>query len=392
MSRTTPITLAAALLTAASLSSACSGGSGNGGGAPVDGGGGAQDSCTDPNDCRTCSGCFSTCFCATGDVQACATACGHTGSGGSGGSGAAGGSAGGAGTGGTGAAGAMGGIGGMGGTAGSGGSPVPTRAEEVCARWKADRADLAEGSWSGSVASCNAGDIGATGRQNALKLVNLYRFLHELPPVTTNASHDADAQACALMMHANGQLSHTPPMSWSCYSTGGDTAAGNSNIASTPGVEAVDLYVADPGNETTMGHRRWILSNSLGPIGLGSTTDASCMWVIGGSGNAGKPWAAWPPPGPVPIEAMTASWAGTDETGWTVQSQGIDVRGAQITVTEGGSQLPVQTAALQNGFGSRYAVRFNPQGWTSQVGRSYSVALTGIGQPINYEVEFVSCN
>ena len=64
-------------------------------------------------------------------------------------------------------------------------------------------------------------------------------------------------------------------------------------------------YMIDSGNETTFGHRRIILSNRLGPIGLGSTGQggASCMQNIGGTGNAGKTWVAWPPPGPFPMQA-----------------------------------------------------------------------------------------
>src|SRR5687767_3810727 len=50
-----------------------------------------------------------------------------------------------------------------------------TRLEQVCRRWVCDTADLGEGTWSGSTATCDPGDISAGGRANALKLVNLYR-------------------------------------------------------------------------------------------------------------------------------------------------------------------------------------------------------------------------
>jgi hypothetical protein len=83
------------------------------------------------------------------------------------------------------------------------------------------------------------------------------------------------------MMDANNQLNHDPPNNWTCYSRTGTTRR-NSNISSTPGVLGVDLYMVDYGNETTMGHRRWILSNTLGPVGIGSTSEMSCLLVIGG--------------------------------------------------------------------------------------------------------------
>lgn len=267
----------------------------------------------------------------------------------------------------------------------------PEDAAMVCARWNEDRADMSEGTWSGSVANCDPGEISADGRANALKIMNLYRWLADLPPVTTSPDRDALAQACALMMHANGSLSHSPPMSWTCYSGDGAQGAGNSNISSTPGVTGVDLYMADPGNETTLGHRRWILSNSIGPTGLGSTDSFSCMWTLGGQNNAGKAWTAWPAPGPFPIEAMTASWAPVDMTGWSLQSDGIDLSGAQVEITADGASLPVDVVVLQSGYGSSSAVAIHPQGWQSQADTTYHVSVTGISEPIEYDVNMIGC-
>src|SRR5262245_20255123 len=110
----------------------------------------------------------------------------------------------------------------------------------------------------------------------------------------------------------------------------------------------------DFGNQTTIGHRRWLLSNSLGPMGLGSTSNASCALVIGGNGHAGKPWMAWPPVGPVPFEAFERGGFGQslDESGWSVQSDDIDLDDAQVTVTEAGAARPVSVSALGHGYGS----------------------------------------
>lgn len=274
----------------------------------------------------------------------------------------------------------------------TGGPQDPNAA--VCARWNADRADLSEGAWSGDTASCNKGDVAAPGRENARRQVNLYRWLAALPEVAEEPTWSAKAQACALMMHANGQLSHSPPMNWKCYAAEGAEAAGKSNIATGPGVSAVDLYMVDPGNPTTMGHRRWILSNSLGPIGMGSTSGYSCLWVIGGQGQAGKPWTAWPPPGIVPIEAIHVPEIGfsdVDKTGWTIQSDSIDVGAATITITEGGANRAVQKATLQSGYGSKYAVSLIPQGWTTAAGKTYTVKVDGVPQPFSYDVQVVKC-
>jgi len=299
----------------------------------------------------------------------------------------------------TGGGGASGGDGNQAGAAGSAGGgsggfpPNDRSAAAVCARWNADRADLSEGTWSGSVAACDPGDISAEGRANALKLYNLYRWLADLPPVTTDPERDRLAQACALLMEANDALSHDPPMSWACWTEDGDEGASSSNISSGPGVRSADAYMIDNGNPTTIGHRRWILSNSLGPIGLGSTaTGASCMQNLGGQGDAGKPWMAWPPPGNVPLQAFAPSGRSSlDDTGWTVQSDGINLQGASVTVTSDGENLPVTVTQLLDRYGARYALRFNPDGWETEAGRTYSVSVTGIQTEISYDVSVVDC-
>ena len=268
--------------------------------------------------------------------------------------------------------------------------PEPTR--DVCARWNSDRLGMTEGSWSGSVASCDPGDISAEGRASALRMVNLYRWLADLPEVETSTTRDEAAQACALMMDANDALSHSPGSNWACYSQQGADAAARSNISSGPGTMSVDMYMVDPGNDTTLGHRRWILSNSAGPIGLGSTDDSSCMHILGGSGNAGRAWTAWPPPGGVPLQALnpdTVWWSTTDETGWSVQSDSIDLRNAAVMVSRDGVALNVGVSALAGGYGSSSALAIRPSGWVTEPG-TYTVTVEA-SQTIEYEVEVLDC-
>lgn len=279
----------------------------------------------------------------------------------------------------------------------SGDSGGPHNAQEVCERWKADRADMAEGTWSGSVANCQPGDISANGRANALRILNLYRWLADLPAITTDPTRDKKAQACAVIMKANNQLSHTPPNTWTCWTQEGADAASSCNISSGPGVSSVDGYMIDDGNPTTIGHRRWILSNSIGPTGLGSTDGASCMWTLNGSQRVGKPWMAWPAPGAIPLQAISVSMYGgfykssLDTTGWTIQSDSINLSGAQVAVTSDGADLQVTVTQLSPGYGSRYAIRFNPNGWQTTAGKTYAVSVSGISTPIGYQVQVVDC-
>ena len=277
------------------------------------------------------------------------------------------------------------------GTAGASSSGGKSAAD-VCTRWKADRADVSEGAWTGNVASCEPGDMSATGRANALRVLNLYRWLADLPAVETDPAMDKQAQACSLLQRANNSLSHMPPSTWTCYMAEGATAAGRCNISTGPAVSSVDGYMIDPGNDTTIGHRRWILSNSFGPTGIGSTDMHSCLMTFG-KNKLGRPWMAWPSPGVIPVQAMTSRWLrmGVDVTGWTVQSDTINLAMAQVTVMSDGAALPVAVQQLGAGYGSRYAISFKPMGWTSTAGKKYAVSVSGTAQPIQYEVEFADC-
>ncbi|MGB1274616.1 MAG: hypothetical protein ACPG77_02610, partial [Nannocystaceae bacterium] len=142
------------------------------------------------------------------------------------------------------------------------------------------------------------------------------------------------------------------------------------------------------GNATTLGHRRWILSNSLANVGLGSSSSYSCMWVIGGGGNAGKQWMAWPPPGLVPLAVASL----VNSTGWSLQSDSISLQNAEVSVTENGQPRPMTITNLASNYGSSHAISMVPNGWQAQAGATYSVAVTGVNPAINYEVEVLSCN
>lgn len=271
--------------------------------------------------------------------------------------------------------------------------PPPPSDGSVCARWNADRMDLAEGPWSGNVEMCQAGDMTPAARANALRLVNLYRALVGLPAVTMNEDSNRLAQACALMMRANGTITHTPPMSWKCYTADGAKAAMGSSVSSGPAVSSVDLYMVDPGNPTTIGHRRWIISNWLTTVGFGGADRFSCQHQPARQMAGGKPWIAWPSPGEFPLQAFAPRrFGGTlDQTGWTVQSDSINLAAAQVTVSSGGMERPVTVTQLMPGYGSRYALRFNPSGWTTKAGETYSVKIAGLSMPIEYEVKVVDC-
>ena len=304
----------------------------------------------------------------TGGISGGAGALGGTGgrAGGTGGStGSAGGTPGGAG----------GTTGGVGGALGGGG----VDGTAICARWTADRANLSEGTWSGATATLHRRRyVGRRAREcvapgQPLSLARGVAAGHHRSRARRRGSglraHDARQQHD--LAHAADDLA--------LLHGGRRRRRLELERLGGPAVSSVDLYMTDPGNPTTIGHRRWLLSNSLGPIGIGGTDRSSCLWTLTGTGKAGKPWMAWPPAGIVPVQAVFAgdTKGGADTTGWTVESDSINLANAQVTVTLDGANMPVTVAQLLGGYGSKYAISFIPMGWTTQPDKTYSVAITG---------------
>ncbi len=260
----------------------------------------------------------------------------------------------------------------------------------VCKRVLDDRADLSEGEWLGNAATCDSGVMSADWQARALKLTNLYRWLAGQPPLELATQGNVAMQDCAVMMHAAGNLSHNPGENWPCYTEDGKKAAGGSNLAPVPAVEAIDLYMADPGNDTTIGHRRWILSDWISKTAFGSTSDSSCMRVAGGFGGP-NPWIAWPPPGFYPMEMHHIAYKTVDQTGWTIQTNDVSLQDAVAEVKENGQVKPIEAMTLLPNYGSKGAFKITPAGWKIQAGSTYEVHVTTASSVIEYSFVAVDC-
>jgi hypothetical protein len=265
---------------------------------------------------------------------------------------------------------------------------------DVCAVWRQERAWRDEGVFSGNAEECRTGD-NPVGRANALGQLNLLRWLAGLPDtVQTDAALDQAAQQCAVLAHANDSLSHTPPQGSSCYTDRAAAAAAASLLASAPAVASLDLFMVDEGHEDTLGHRRWLLSNSLGTTGIGTTDTHACVWVVDDTGTGDRTWTAWPPPGPFPLEAFapssirdTSLW----ETGFSLQSDAHDLSEAEVYMSRNAEPLGVRVWPLEPGFGSRSAVGFAPQGNPPVAGDLLRVHVIGGGLDVRYEIPVVDC-
>ncbi len=248
----------------------------------------------------------------------------------------------------------------------------------------------------GGLHACDPGTFAAGGVTDTLVRMNAFRWITGLTDtVTDNATKDTGDQDCAIIAVSNPASiqAHNPPNTFTCWNSTGAAAAGQSNISwGTASCDSIDEYVHDTGNESTLGHRRWILHPPLGVIGVGwvkkSGTEygsAGCLGVFDTSGTGPNPtWYALPPPGFSPSTVATWLWSFHYPAGMTTATATVKDLGT-------GKPVTVTTTMLPSGYGDD-TLEITPSGWTPAAGGIYRVTVTPDSKtPITYDVEPVLC-
>jgi hypothetical protein len=215
--------------------------------------------------------------------------------------------------------------------------------------------------WMGNVGNDVAGTT-STSFQNAIALrVNVLRAFAGIPAaITLNSSWSTEDQQAALMTSANDALNHSPPSTWTDYTSAGAQAAGNSNLyLGQFGPDAITGYVQDPGsNNAEAGHRRWVLYPPTEQMGTGdlpasgSYKSANALWVFDSSHpypSLRDGFVAWPPEGYVPYQLIFPRWS--------FSLPGADFSSATVTVTRSGSNVATTiVSSTDNGYGDNTLV------------------------------------
>ena len=203
--------------------------------------------------------------------------------------------------------------------------------------------------FTGDLAGCVAGTTSQTFRDSELQRVNWYRRMSGLGTVTENAEYTIDAQHAALMMGAQGVVSHYPDLSWACYSAAGAHGALKSNLSvGANGVESIGNFMA------SYRHRQWVLSPYVEQIGMGDVfgfppsgdggrwyQDANALFVVGALGDGrdslreARDFVAWPPAGYLPAAVVPRSWT-------FVLSDGADLSAASVMLTNDAGAIPIE--------------------------------------------------
>lgn len=274
------------------------------------------------------------------------------------------------------------------------GVPALRTQAQVCEGWRRGHVITANPAFTKTPATCDQGILSRAGLDDTLARLNMHRWLVGLGPVSDDPAANDLAQKCALVSAWNpaGQQAHSPAPTSTCYTQGGAQGAGSSNIAWGNGTpeQAIDQWLIDNGNESTMGHRRWLLNPPLDPIGMGHYVggnnygSAACITVFSGGNPGPKPeWIAFPPPGFVPVEIT--QWI------WSVHGSIGGGNDAGVVRMRDGMAMPVSVRHMAGGYGQP-TLTLERQGWAPQVGETYQVTVTRpTATPITYDVSPVNC-
>jgi len=201
--------------------------------------------------------------------------------------------------------------------------------------------------WTGNAATCTPGTVSQAYLDATALRINYFRAMSGVPAITLTASNNLFSQATALLMSANRDIEHNPPMNWTCYNqVAADGAAANLNIGST-GPKAIDSFMHDGGdNNARAGHRRSTMGTRQLTMGSGNVPETevgdypatAALWVHDVRA-AQRPvvrddFVAWPPKGFSPYQVVYPRWS--------LDYTNADFSAATVTMTRNGAPVPVQ--------------------------------------------------
>jgi len=213
-----------------------------------------------------------------------------------------------------------------------------------------------------NVLTCTAGTNSTAFKEAVLRRINWFRAMAGLPAsVSLNATFNTRDQDAAVIMSANGMLSHFPTPAWACYTGNGANAASNSNIAiGNAGGDAVTAYIWDFGaNNNIVGHRRWLLYPQTQVMGTGDVpavngfNSANAVWVFDGNFGGTRPatrtpYVAWPPAGYLPYQLAYPQWS--------FALTNANLSAATVTMRSNGVNVAVSLQPYATGYGENTLV------------------------------------
>lgn len=253
--------------------------------------------------------------------------------------------------------------------------------------------------WNGSTASCNPGSPQPAEQQATLTAINYMRSLVGVALVSLSPDLSTRALDAATMMAAQWALSHNPGPEFACYTPTGAAAASNSNLSiGSSGAQSIADYMEDWGsNNTSAGHRRWIIDPRTRTMGSGSTDRSNALWVINHEDLAlpvpadAPTWLPWPSAGYFPAQLEPRGR-------WSLSASDNSVEFDAATVSMLGPRggVPIKRYPVTSGYGPNSIIwdLVDPLPFES-ADIHYSITVSNITRagevlpPVSYDVTLV---
>lgn len=275
------------------------------------------------------------------------------------------------------------------------------RSDAVAAFNQAQADSRVPAGWTGSTDPCNIGTESAASINATLSTLNIIRDFAGLTPVTFSDEKNQRALAAALIMKAQGALSHDPPNTWKCWTDQGAFGASTSNLyLGESGASAMVGFTNDAGVDT-LGHRRWILDPEALEMGTGSTGSTNALVVIPAQTEPqgvapGDKIVGWPSAGLFPSPWIFEDWSVA--IGNSSTEDAISVANARVSVKVDGEAAAVSGIRDIGGPGQGYGTGATLT-WKTQLPQAIvtgdheiKVDITGVTSggaalPVSYTVD-----
>lgn len=268
--------------------------------------------------------------------------------------------------------------------------------------------------FTGDASTGTPGDISQAYRDQTVLRINIFRRMAGLQPVTADPEYNRLCQAAAVLMSANGKISHNPDPTWKFFTDEAFRGAQGSSLdLGLNGPTAILSYLYDWGPlNAGIGHRQFLLEPALRRIGTGDSPAQTSLQPANALGDSldiglltrdaeySPDVVVWPPPGYVPNYLIPGRW-GVWAKEW--RHPVVDLRNAEVVITINTRSLPPRKCGNTNGTAAIWTVDGTEEGttygWYSVAGEqifgpytlpddtAYHVAVRGIldkaGQPYN---------
>ena len=239
------------------------------------------------------------------------------------------------------------------------------------------------------------GELTEETKQDALNLLNLYRYIAGVPTASISEEAQNYAQAGAMISAINGHISHYPArpegISDELYNTA-FFGCSHSNIT-TKGTNLCDSihgYMLETGGDAEYGHRRRMLNYDLTDVGFGIATTESqkrtCSTLYVDADFKEDKIISYPGQNQ-PLEYFGTGYAWSVIIPETADHSKIHIT---VTDTKTGDKWEFSEATenlvLSDASGGGACALFAPRNIAYRDGDCYRVEITGLSRPISYDV------